>query len=331
MRRRALVAIAPAAIAAPSLACAASSTGGPDPDRTAGDPDGAIERFLALPGTKSYLVHAGPGGSLGRLAHEPRRLLFVGSAFKTFVLGQYLRDVEAGRLSEDEQLAIDDGVRTPGSPVFLGLAGTTAARSVLEAMIAHSDNMATDAAMLKVGADRVRALVARAGLRATRIPTSTRRFFSYLVGAPEGVDLGWAGVQRALEQPPGPLRPPLNEVETLASTAAEMVSWYEQALAGRFFARPETLIEFKRIQAMADAIARVVPPDTAAYAKGGSIEFGGFNCISLPGQMVVRAEHPVTFCFTLNWESSEGGFAEVAGRFAQAVAGILAGVKRDLR
>jgi beta-lactamase class A len=324
MRRRALVAIAPATLAAPSLAGAASPALGSGPEAT-------IERLLALPGTKSCLVHAGPGGSLARLEHEPRRQLFVGSAFKTFVLGQYLRDVEAGRLSGDEPLAIDDGVRVPGSPVFLGLAGTTPARSALKAMIAHSDNLATDAAMLKVGADRVRALMAEAGLRNTRIPTSTRRFFSYLVGAPEGVDLGWPGAERALEQPPGPLRPALNGVETLASTAADMVSWYEQALEGRFFAEPATLTEFKRIQAMADAIARAVPPDTPAYAKGGSIEFNGFNCVCFPGQMVMRGRGPVTFCFTVNWDNSEGGFPEVAGRFAQAVAGILAGVERGLR
>src|SRR5689334_10055990 len=81
---------------------------------------------------------------------------------KTFVLAQYLRDVEAGLLSEEEQLAIDDGVRTLASPVFLNLAGTTLARSVLEAMITHSDNIATG----KIGADRVRALIAQAGLRA---------------------------------------------------------------------------------------------------------------------------------------------------------------------
>jgi beta-lactamase class A len=41
--------------------------------------------------------------------------------------------------------------------------------------------------------------------------------------------------------------------------------------------KPETLVEFKRIQAMADAIAQVVPPDTIAYAKGGSIDWDGFQ------------------------------------------------------
>jgi beta-lactamase class A len=114
-------------------------------------------------------------------------------------------------------------------------------------------------------------------------------------------------------------------VITMASSASDLVSWYERALQGAFFAKPETLTEFKRIQAMADAIARTVPPDTAAYAKGGSlVDYLGFNCICLAGQMVVEGETPVTFCLTANWDSpSGGGFAEVENQFVQAVAGIV--------
>ena len=86
------------------------------------------------------------------------------------MLGQDLRDVEATQLSEDEQVPIDDAARMIGSPVFLDLAGTTTARSILEAMITHSDNTATDIATMKVGADRVRALIVQAGLPSIRIP-----------------------------------------------------------------------------------------------------------------------------------------------------------------
>ncbi len=133
----------------------------------------------------------------------------------------------------------------------------------------HSDNIATDIATAKVGADPVRALIAQAGLPSIRIPDTTRRFASYLLGAPAGVDLGWPGIVQALQNPPGPLRPPLNDVITLAGTARDFVSWYEQVLQGALFAEPETLTEFKRIQAMSEQIAKAVPPDTPAYAKGG--------------------------------------------------------------
>ena len=86
--------------------------------------------------------------------------LFVASAIKTFIVCQYLRDVEAGRLSEDEQLPVNDSVRNSDSAVLLDLTGTTPARSILEAMITHSDNTATDIALLRVGPNRVRSFIA---------------------------------------------------------------------------------------------------------------------------------------------------------------------------
>jgi beta-lactamase class A len=287
-----------------------------------------------LPGTPSYLVHAGQGGSLRRIAHRPNFFLFTASAYKTFVLGQYLRDVEAGRLAGDEQLAIDDSVRNFGSPVFLNLAGTTEARVVLEAMIAHSDNIATDRATLKVGADRVRALIAQAGLRSIRIPDTTRLFGSYLFGAPAGVDLGWPGILQAAENPPGEPRPPLNDVVTLAGSARDFVSWYEQTLAGAFFTRPETLIEFKRIQAMSEQIVKAVPQDTPAYAKGGEVvSFLGFNAKSFAGQIVVGAEKqiPVTFGFLVNWDGPASDFPAVEAEYFAAIKDVLESLKRALQ
>src|SRR4051794_19815799 len=116
MQRRTLFTLAtastPAASAVTGGALAADNTG----TGSSSDLNGALQRFLAVPGTKSYLIHVGQGGSLGRIAHQPNLFLFTASAYKTFVLGQYLRDVEASRLSEDEQLAIDDSVRMTASP-----------------------------------------------------------------------------------------------------------------------------------------------------------------------------------------------------------------------
>jgi len=291
--------------------------------------DAALQRFAALPGTKSYLLHVGPGGSAGQIAEQPDLFLFTASAYKTFVLGQYLRDVEAGRLSEDEQVPIDDSVRMIGSQVFLNLTGTTTARSVLEAMITHSDNTATDIATEKVNADRVRALIAQADLPSIRIPDSTRRFRSYIGGAPAGVDLGWPGGLHL----PGPPRSPLNDVITLAGNARDFVSWYEQALRGVFFAKRETLIEFKRIQAMSIQIAQAVPPDTPAYAKGGELPWPGLSTKSFAGQIVVGGDGrtPVTFCFIVNWNGPESDFPAVEAEFFAAIKGILRVIKRDLQ
>jgi len=283
---------------------------------------GAIERFAALPEASCLVVADGPDKAW-QASHRPSTRLFIGSAVKTFILAQYLRDVETGRLAEDTQLAIDDSVRSLSSPVFLKLTGTTAAVSVLEAMIAHSDNTATDVAMKAVGADRVRALIVQAGLKQTQIPDSTRRLFSYLAGAPEGEDVGWSGMQK-LEASSGSAgsRPALNDRQTMASTAEDMVAWYRRALAGAFFQKPGTLVEFKRIQAMADALVHVVPADTMAYGKGGSIDWQDFHCFCLPGQMIV-GKVPVTFCFTINWTGPADGVGAIFQSYKAAITDAL--------
>ena len=113
--------------------------------------------------------------------------------------------------------------------------------------------------------------------------------------------MGWAGLQAMQAgKPGGPLRPAINDQQTMVCPASEFVAYYKRALAGEFFRKKETLTEFKRIQSMADAIPLVVPADTPAYAKGGSISWDGFYCLAVAGQMIVGAT-PVTFCLTLNW------------------------------
>lgn len=291
-----------------------------------------LDSFLALPGAKSAQVDVDEPANPWRTKYHAEEALFCGSCFKTFVLATYLRDVEAGLLDELEQLPLDDGVRSLVSPVFENLTGTTQARSALEAMIAHSDNTATDMAMKRVTPQKVRAFIAEAGLSKARIPDSTRSFFSYLAGAPQGEDLGWKGVKAVAdaEKPDtSKYRSALNDVDTMAVPAFEFVDYYKRALAGSFFNKPQTLTEFKRIQAMADAIALVVPPNTAAYMKGGSIDWNGFHCMALAGQMIVR-DVPVTAAFILNWSDSDGDQQKIAGGYKDAVADVLGKVHRQL-
>lgn len=291
-----------------------------------------LEGFLAQPGTKSAHVDVDTAESPWRATFQPHEPLFCGSCFKTFVLAAYLQEVEAGRADENEQLAIDDDVRSPGGSVFENLNGTTAARNVLEAMIAHSNNTATDVAMKRIGAERVRSFIAGAGLSKVRIPDSTRRFFSYVAGASAAEDLGWKGLREVLQdQNPDTAKfhAPLNDVSTMAAPADELVAYYKRALAGEFFEKPETLREFKRIQAMADSIAVVAPADTPCYMKGGSIDWNGFHCMASAGQMIVRGT-PVTFALTLNWRDSDGDQAKTAAAYKDAVAGVLATVNRRL-
>ena len=329
MYRRDLAGLAASAVVASVLsktALADGRNGGGWP----GSLDEACARFLALPGTKSYLVQAGVGGSAGRIAHQSDLMMVIVSAYKTFVLGQYLLDVETKRLSEDEQVPIDDTVRDLGSPVFRYLEGTTSATSVLEAMISHSDNTATNAATLKVEAGRVRALIVQAALRSTLIPTSTRILESYIFGAPPGVDLGWPGILQFIENSKGPFRPLLNDQVTFASTSHDLVSWYDQVLSGRIFSRQTTLAEFKRIQAMSVQIPLATPPDTLAYAKGGEApEVNGFSAKCFAGQMIA-GHTPVTFSFIVNWDGLPGQFQQIEAEYFAAIKNILQIVKRSL-
>ena len=155
------------------------------------------------------------------------------------------------------------------------------------------------------------------------------------------MDLGWQGltaIWQGAKACPAPLRPPLNDVITLAGNARDFVSWYEQALQGAVFAKPETLREFKRIQARSVQIPLAVPPDTPAYAKGGEFPtFLGFplNAKSFAGQMIVgqgEKQTPVTFCFVVNWEDqSASDFPAVETEFFAAIQGILAAIKQALQ
>jgi beta-lactamase class A len=291
-----------------------------------------LEGFLALPGAKSAQIDVDEAASAWRVTYQPDAPLFCGSCFKTFVLAAYLQEVEAGRLDESEQLAVDDSVRSPTSSVFEKLTGTTQARSALEAMIAHSDNTGTDVAMKRVGVERVRQFIRDAGLKNARIPDSTRRFFSYVAGAPAGEDLGWQGVEAILNNDKADTskyRPILNDVETMAVPASDFVPYYKRALTGAFFKKPETLVEFKRIQAMADSIALVVPADTPAYMKGGSIDWNGSHCMALAGQMIVR-DTPVTLALTLNWTDGDGDPAKTVTAYKDACTEILSKIHKRL-
>lgn len=298
----------------------------------------ARQRFIALPGRKSLVITVVEHKSVTwQNSFNSSAPLFVGSAIKTFILATYLRQVEAGTLTEQELLAVDDNVRSLSSPVFgsnlnesENLGGSTSARTVLEAMISHSDNTATDAALLRVGADNVRTFIASAGLTSTLIPDSTRRLLSYIAGAPPGVDIGWAGVKQIIQGHLfGEPRSPINNQETMISTADELVSYYRDALLGRFFAQAKTLTEFKRIQSMADVISLVVPPGIAAYAKGGSIDWQEFHCLAAPGQMIV-GEASVTFSFTVNWTGPDSTVPGVSAQLVESVSGMLAAVAQHV-
>ena len=88
--------------------------------------------------------------------------------------------------------------------------------AALEAMIAHSDNTATDIVLKHVGPENVDAFIAEIGLTQTVIPLSTHQFFGYAFGVED-----WEGTTWDQLRNPDPSlspRPILNDTITMAST-----------------------------------------------------------------------------------------------------------------
>ena len=280
-----------------------------------------IEIFSALPGTNGLRLWAPPDA--GRPAWSATlnadRQVFIASAFKTFVLAEYLRQAEetldstastsiTNQLNAQlaEQLTLDESVFSPGATVFNPphLTGLVTTRTVLEAMISHSDNTAADMALRRVGPERVRQLIASLGLTQTRIPDSTRQFIGYIFGVPDWRAFTWAQFEALPANDPYPPRPILNPDITMASSADDLVAFYTRALRGEIFRYPETLAVYLAILSLADAIALVMPLGVNAFLKGGSLQTETNNALTVAGGMYVP-DRWVYFATLLNWTAAE--------------------------
>jgi beta-lactamase class A len=300
--------------------------------------------FDRLPGRKGLRLWApaDAGQAEWSATLNASRPLFVGSAFKAFVLAEYLRQVEAalepgGAVPLGRQLAahlteewaLDASVFSLDSAVFNPphLTGKVQALTALEAMISRSDNTATDMTLARAGADRVRAFLASIGLRDTRIPTSTRQFIGYITGVPDWQATTWAQVETDDGYPP---RPIINDEITMVSTPDDFVSFYSRALQGEFFQYSETLAQFRAILSLADAIARSVPLAVSAFLKGGSIDFEEDHALAVGGGMYIPKRW-VYFSMIINWTDAEAGSgAEVEQRYIAAVSTIFTLVRDRL-
>lgn len=294
-----------------------------------------LSQFLALPGEKAVKIFAPavPGAEELLLQYNSAQLLFIGSAVKTFLLGEALKQADSADVVDSlstVQLTLDDSVWSVDSPVLNppSLTGLVSERTALEAMIMHSDNTATDMLFKYLGVDTVRAYIAAAGLESTFIPDSTRALFGYIFGAPDYLNLTY---QELLDAVQGEVvHSPLNSVETMASTADDMVSYYSRALQGAFFSHPETLTELRRILSLGDAIYLLpLPLGVSAYVKGGSIDVPGFHAVCVPGGMFFSGRW-VYFTLTLNWDAPGETDLPTLIAFAAAGSQLLAAVKELL-
>jgi beta-lactamase class A len=302
-------------------------------------PEKIVDLFEDLPGDKAFKIFApGEDGSHKFLAQlNSRKMLFVASAIKTFALCEALRQADSPDIVdelENKQLALDSTVWSFGSPTFFpygppaGLTGTVSERTTMEAMITRSDNTATDMIFNLAGANKIRKFIANAGLRQTLVPDSTRALTGYLFGAKNYKNLTFEELLQVVENPQ--VHPFLNNVETLASSADDFVSYYSRALQGEFFKHKETLHEFRRILTLCDFIYLIpVPLGVSAYAKSGNADTPDFHARSFAGGMFVSGRW-VYFAFIINWYASSPDDPETVERFFSAIHEALKGLKELL-
>jgi beta-lactamase class A len=299
-------------------------------------PSARIARLFAkLPGTVAFKIVAPATGRMRGLnvSSNSASRLFIGSAFKSFVLAEALRQADSPGVVQtitQRQLALDASVWSLDSATFNppNLTGVVSERTALEAMILHSDNTGTDMTLKQVGPDNVRAFIASAGLTNTLIPDSTRSFIGYLLGAPDYLTFTWDQTVAAAEDPF--VNPPLNTTETLASSADDLVSFYSRALQGDFFDHNETLNEFRAILSIGDIIWLLpLPLGVSAFAKGGSIDVPGFHAVCGAGGMLFD-DIWVYFCFTINWTAADQFDRTTVAAWADASSRALQIVKDAL-
>lgn len=285
--------------------------------------DRILSLFHALPGETAIRIRAPAANDKPEIdiASNASAQLFVGSAIKTFILAESLAQADTPDVVHTlttTQLQLNETVWSADSATFNppNLIGVVSQRTALEAMILHSDNTATDMSIRHAGASNVRRFVQAAGLHRTMIPESTRSFFGYLLGARDYQTFTWADLQAAAPSPM--VNPPLNKVETLASSADDLVSYYSRALQGTFFRNPQTLNEFRRILSLGDAIWLVpLPLGASAFCKGGSIDVPGFHCLCVAGGMFVN-QRWVCFALIINWQAAAETDPATAAAFASA-------------
>jgi beta-lactamase class A len=314
-----------------------AATGAAAPIFAAASPQGTpnalkiLALFNALPGDKAVkiLAPAAAGKPEFRVEMNTAKRMFVGSAIKTFILAETLRQADSPnivRALTSQKLMLDASVWSVDSATFNppNLIGSVSVRTALEAMIMHSDNTGTDMSLKHAGPDNVRSFIASAGLRSTEIPESTRVFFAYLLGAKNYKTFTWDELAAASG---GTVNSPMNRVETLASSADDFISYYSRALQGEFFKNKETTAEFRRILSLGDAIWLVpLPLGGTAFCKGGSIDVPGYHALCAPGGMLF-GDRWVYFAFIHNWYAKEVTDPKTVADFARAASQAMAMVK----
>jgi beta-lactamase class A len=285
--------------------------------------------FRRLPGINTLKIWAPATSDTDEIlvVLHPSQRVFVASAFKCYVLAACLKALDAPNivsLLKSNELTLDDSVWSLGSDILNppDLTGLISERTAAEAMIMHSDNTGTDMIMKATGVGYIRQVIAGLGLTHTQIPDSTRSFGAYLFGLPNYKTASYAEVLAAATSGTPVANPFLNDVETIASSASDLVSLYSHTLQGDFFANAETLNEYRRILSLADGVFEAVPFGTRGFAKTGYSDFPGFHARSNAGAVTFDGKW-IYFASIINWDSPEQNDPQTVMDWTEAIRSAL--------
>lgn len=151
----------------------------------------------------------------------------------------------------------------------------------------------------------------------TNLRSQTARVSSLatLFGAKNYKTSTWQDLQATANLPI--VSSPLNNVETLASSADDLVSFYARSIQGEFFRNPETLQQYRNVLRLGDVITFIMPLGATAFAKGGAIDVPGFHALCAPGAMYFNGRW-VYFATIINWYAPAETDPETMQRYLTA-------------
>lgn len=204
----------------------------------------------------------------------------VGSCFKAFVAAGCCRQVSSGIHSWDDLLRVDPERRVPssaraehwpdGSMVTL--------HEAANAMIAVSDNTATDMVMDVVGHESVVAMIERAGLSGTVVPRSTRAVY-------------------AQDEHVRPI--------ACESTMRDLTGFYATVLSSRSPLDERAQNDFRWLMRQEDLEQGTTWPDgMVCYRKSGSLEPPPVFAMAMAGAFAT-GHYRAEFAFAINLEPSD--------------------------
>lgn len=252
-------------------------------------------RLLVLGPNVAFRIERHSHGESRSIDHQADATYEVGSCFKAFVAAELCRQVDAGMLSFSDEIVLRPDNRVPDSTRLDGLpdGSIVTLEEAARAMIAVSDNTATDLVMERVGSERVTRLLESTGMERTSVPPSVASVFATKEGA----------IPVACR-----------------SSMSDLARFYTTALSGAMFPNENTRDRFKDLLREEDLEQGTAWPDgVLCYRKSGSIEPPPLFVQAMAGAFI-EGETLSIFAFVLNQlETSESDIIEASTIFVDSV------------